>query len=241
MKNIIKRTGVVLSLVMCIVFAFTLSGCNDKYTDEDDYANFVRWQSRYETEKELIKLLRDYDTAYTTYKTYIEKKSTIHDGNSSIEFVFEGKTVLTDANIRLANIVPNEANEYLISIQFDSVGTAVFAEITANNIGNKLYIVQTKNGYSSLITSPTINAVITDGKAELNVDKGSFYDICLIIWDACAERNVQQAATAYNEQQVESAKSYSLSEYLPASLAVEPEYTDVSSYLQKAEQLGFIW
>lgn len=47
MKN--KSLFRTMCVLLCAVFAFALAGCGNTYTDEDDYANFVKWQARYET------------------------------------------------------------------------------------------------------------------------------------------------------------------------------------------------
>ena len=72
MKN--KSLFRTMCVLLCAVFAFALAGCGNTYTDEDDYANFVKWQARYETEKELVGLLREYDAAYTTYVACVERE-----------------------------------------------------------------------------------------------------------------------------------------------------------------------
>lgn len=240
----VGRKGFVCAIcaLLCIVFAFALVGCGSGYTDEDDYANFVKWQARYETEKELVGLLREYDAAYTTYVACVEREhSTGSNTAVSIAFVFEGRTILTDDNMRRVETIYDATNGYAVVITFDTVGTAIFAEFTANHIGDTLDIVAISDGSSSVISSPYINAAITDGRAIIhgNFTTESANDLSLQIASKNAERMVQQAAVAYNTKRSESSTRYSMPEYLPASLAVEPQYVDVSAYLQKAEAVGF--
>ena len=143
--------------------------------------------------------------------------------------------------MRRVETIYDATNGYAVVITFDTVGTAIFAEFTANHIGDTLDIVAISDGSSSVISSPYINAAITDGRAIIhgNFTTESANDLSLQIASKNAERMVQQAAVAYNTKRSESSTRYSMPEYLPASLAVEPQYVDVSAYLQKAEAVGF--
>ncbi|MDE6398360.1 MAG: hypothetical protein K2L51_03470 [Clostridiales bacterium] len=228
--------------LLCAVFAFALAGCGNTYTDEDDYANFVKWQSRYETEKELVTLLREYDAAYTAYTEYTAKASgSSIDAAVSLAFVFEGRTVLTDENIKLVQSGYDAGlGDYVVTVTFDSVGTAILAELTANNIGGTLEIIETTNGNSFVLSSPHINSTITNGIAQINgFTEADANELYMRIASKTAERSVRRAASAYNDKRSKSSARYSMPEYLPASLAIEPQYTDASSYLQKAEAVGF--
>lgn len=227
--------------LLCVVFAFALVGCGRGYTDEDDYANFVRWQARYETEKELVGLLREYDAAYTAYTEFTAKASGSSVVATSIAFVFEGRTVLTDENIKLVETAYDSPNGYFIAITFDSVGTAIFADLTSSNIGGTIEIVETRNGQSSVLSAPAINSAVLDGRAVINGNytAESVNELYVRISAKTAERSVRRAASAYNDKRSESSARYSLPEYLPTSLAVEPQYINVSAYLQKAEAVGF--
>ena len=228
---------------VCAVFGLALVGCGNTYTDEDDYANFIRWQARYETEKELVGLLRDYDAAYSGYLVYIDKTSDMYNkpDSSSIAFVFEGRTVLTDENIKLVQTSFDAASDgYVVTVTFDSVGTAIFADLTANHIGGTIEIIETHNGNSSVISSPYINTAITNGVAQISgFSEASANELFLRIAAKTAERSVQRFAAAYNEKRAEYAARYSMPEYLPSALPTQPQYSDVSPYLQKAEALGF--
>lgn len=239
----VKSIYRLLCMLFCTFFAFALVGCGDAYTDEDDYANFVRWQERYETEKELVRLLREYDAAYTAYTEYTAKApgSSI-DAAVSLAFVFEGRTVLTDENIKLVQSSYDAGlGDYVVTVTFDSVGTAIFAELTTNNIGGTIEIVETRNAQSNVLSAPVINSAITNGVVQINgFTEADANELYMRIASKTAERSVRRAASAYNDKRSKSATLYSMSEYLPASLAIEPQYVDVSAYLQKAEDIGFI-
>lgn len=230
-------------LALCAIFALALVGCGNTYTDEDDYQNFVRWQARYETEKSLVGLLREYDAAYRAYVTYSDKTADAPERNDAISlaFVFEGRTVLTDANIKLISPeYQQESADYAVAITLDSIGAAVFADLTNNNIGGTVEIVETVNGNSTVLSAPIINSAITNGKVVVGgFSKESADDLCLRLWAKCAETNVRQAAAAYNDKRAESVARYSMPDYLPSALPTTAEYVDVSTYLQKAIDLGF--
>ena len=240
MKNTLKK---VLLIAWLAVFAFALIGCGDTYTDEDDYANFVRWQARYETEKELVGLLRKYDAAYRSYIDYTEKSKDALPNNDTISlaFVFEGRTVLSDDNIALVETGYDSNNGYFVTVVFDSVGSAIFADLTSNHIGGTIEIVEMRNGQSSVLSAPVINAAVANGRAVINgsFTEASANDLYMRIAEKTAERSVSLAASAYNDKRADCAARYVMPEYLPAALSTVPEYADVSAYLQKAEAVGF--
>lgn len=229
--------------LLCAVFAFALAGCGNTYTDEDDYANFVKWQARYETEKELVGLLRDYDAAYRSYTTYIENSKDALPNNDtvSLAFVFEGRTVLTDENIKLVNVEYDSGNGYIVAVVFDSVGSAIFADLTSTHIGGIIEIVEIRNGQSSVLSALVISAAVTNGRAVINGNftEASANELYMRIAAKTAERSVSLAASAYNEKHTDYAARYAMPDYLPAALSTAPKYADVSTYLQKAEMLGF--
>lgn len=238
-----KRICRVLCALLCAVFAFSLVGCGNTYTDEDDYANFVRWQSRYETEKKLVALLRDYDAAYTAYGDYTKKASgfsPIYD--YMLAFTFEGSTVLTEENVKLMQVRYNESSDdYSVIVTFDSVGTAIFAKITAENIGGSIEIVEICDGSSNIIVSPSIDSAITNGIVHISgFTEASANEVYMRFSAKTAERSVRNAASAYNDRRSEIGTQYPIPDYLPASLSVIPEYTDATAYLQKAQAAGFI-
>lgn len=233
----------VICMLLCVMFAFALFGCGDTYTDEDDYANFVKWQARYETEKELVGLLHDYDAAYRSYMTYIENSKDDLPNNDamSLAFVFEGRTILTDENIKLVSIGYNEnSDDYSVIVTFDSVGSAILADITTNNIGKALVIVAIDGNFSSVISSPSIVSAITNGVAPISsFSEETANDFFMCIAQKTAKRSVSLAASAYNDRRAEYAARYAIPDYLPAALSTDSDYADVSAYLQKAEAVGF--
>lgn len=153
----------------------------------------------------------------------------------------EGRTVLTDENIKLVQSgYDGTLGDYVVTVSFDSVGTAILADLTANYIGSTLEIVETNNGNSSVILSAYINATITNGIIPISgFSEANANELYMCISAKTAERSVRRAASAYNDKRSESSARYPMPEYLPASLAVEPQYVDVSAYLQKAEAVGF--
>lgn len=241
MKN--KSLFRTMCVLLCAVFAFALAGCGNTYTDEDDYANFVKWQARYETEKELVDLLREYDAAYRSYIDYTEKSKDALPNNDTISlaFVFEGRTVLSDDNIALVETGYDSNNGYFVTVVFDSVGSAIFADLTSNHIGGTIEIVEIRNGQSSVLSAPVINAAVANGRAVINgsFTEASANDLYMRIAEKTAERSVSLAASAYNNKRADCAARYAMPEYLPAALSTVPEYADVSAYLQKAEAVGF--
>lgn len=230
--------------LLCCLLIFSLCGCgNDVRSDEKSYANFVKWQVRYAAEKELVGLLREYDVVYKWYAYYKEKNKILSPAevSTTISFIIEGDTFLTDEHITLVQVGKNEQGGYYVEITFDEIGAAIFADITANNIGKNMEIVETLNGQSSIIAYPYISSEITDKSVQISEFTEETANYVLVhITGQAAERNVKRTATAYNNKISEHIARFSLSEYLPSSLATEPTFDDVSEYLTKAVAAGFI-
>ena len=227
MKN--KSLFRTMCVLLCAVFAFALAGCGNTYTDEDDYANFVKWQARYETEKELVELLREYDAAYTAYSSGV-------GGGSSIVFSVRGVTVLTDANVAAAWVVYNSINGYCVCIELDNSGAATLADITTSNVGEILEVAEVNDGNRTVLFSAAIHGTVSNGKMLLNqTTEAAAKELCCKFGTGA----IKIAAAAYNAKRAAVSAREVNSGYLPAELPESPEYLDVSVYLQKAEAMGF--
>lgn len=226
MKN--KSLFRTMCVLLCAVFAFALAGCGNTYTDEDDYANFVKWQARYETEKELVGLLRNYDAAY---KAYMDGAGS----GSDIVFSLRGVTVLTDANVSGAWVVYN-GSEYCACIELDNSGAKILADITATNVGEQLEIIEINGDHRNVLLAPTINGTVGNGKITLaQSSETAAKELC----GKFSAGAIKNAAVAYNAKRATVSAREVNSGYLPAELPESPEYFDVSVYLQKAEAMGF--
>lgn len=224
----------VIALALCCALLFSLCGCGGKKSN-----------AKNETEKELVGLLRDYNATYEWYADYTEstKYALLTEGDITISFVLDGDTILTDEHITLIRVGEDETGDYYVEITFDEIGAAIFADITANNIGECIVIEKTQNGKSSIIAAPYIGSAITGNCVQINNTgrtKEEANDLFVRLTGQAAEKNVKRTAAAYNDKMAETLAEVSLPEYLPASLAVEPPFTDVSEYLIKAEAAGFI-
>ena len=227
----VGRKGFVCAIcaLLCIVFAFALVGCGSGYTDEDDYANFVKWQARYETEKELVGLLREYDAAYTAYSSGV-------GGGSSIVFSVRGVTVLTDANVAAAWVAYDSINGYCVCIELDNSGAATLADITTSNVGEILEVAEVNDGNRTVLFSAAIHGTVSNGKMLLNqTTEAAAKELCCKFGTGA----IKIAAAAYNAKRAAVSAREVNSGYLPAELPESPEYLDVSVYLQKAEAMGF--
>lgn len=223
MKN--KSLFRTMCVLLCAVFAFALAGCGNTYTDEDDYANFVKWQARYETEKELVELLREYDAAYTAYSS-----------GSSIVFSVRGVTVLTDANVAAAWVAYDSINGYCVCIELDNSGAATLADITTSNVGEILEVAEVNDGNRTVLFSAAIHGTVSNGKMLLNqTTEAAAKELCCKFGTGA----IKIAAAAYNAKRAAVSAREVNSGYLPAELPESPEYLDVSVYLQKAEAMGF--
>lgn len=224
-----KRKGFfsVLCVLLCVVLSLALIGCGNSYTDEDDYANFVRWQARYETEKELVELLREYDKAYKTYNGMVSNGSTVI-------FSLKGVTVLTDANVKSASVL-YDGYDYFLSVYLDSSGAKVLTDITTANLGETLEIVEVSETNRTVLFSATISIPIANGTIMIRQSSESAAKELCGKFSAGAIKN---AAVAYNTKRTKVSTIYVSSDYLPTALPETPEFVDVSEYLQKAEAIG---
>lgn len=72
-------------------------------------------------------------------------------------------TVLTGSNLKSVGVVRGQLNDYSISLEFNSDAAATLKEWTTANVGKILGIVLDKR----VISSPSVNNPIPDGKAEI--------------------------------------------------------------------------
>jgi protein-export SecD/SecF family membrane protein len=83
----------------------------------------------------------------------------------------DGNTLLTGADVSDATRQVDSSNggagQYVVALTFTSDGAKKFADATANNVGKPIYIFLD----SDMISQPTVNQAITDGKA---VIEGNF-------------------------------------------------------------------
>lgn len=239
MKNkFFKRLYCSLCILLCAVFIFSFAGCSDPV--------------RYEKEKELVRLLREYDGAYKAYTAYLEvAPDNYHNVDIKITFslLSDGQVFLTDENITKVTVDYDAENEYyFITIAYDDIGAEILTDITSKHIGEKIQIkakyydsffdnkwvdeVVSENVITSTITGNTARLASYSNKATAN-------ELYTYLAANCVTHSLKTAITAYNEKCTEYLKQYTTPEYLPASLAVAPTYTDIAEYLQKAKAAGF--
>ena len=98
----------------------------------------------------------------------------------SLTFQLEDGTVVLDGNqVESAEAgVQNDSmgnSQHVVSLSFTEEGAKAFAEATAENVGNPIYIVYD----GEVISYPTVEEAITDGKCVIS---GSFTAESLPIW-----------------------------------------------------------
>jgi preprotein translocase subunit SecD len=71
---------------------------------------------------------------------------------------------LTGDNINDAQASFNERGQPGVSVNFDSTGASIFADLTRNNVGKRMAMVLIDQGKSEVITAPVINEAIPGGK-----------------------------------------------------------------------------
>lgn len=76
----------------------------------------------------------------------------------------DGNVLLTGKDVKEATAVLDSTSSPVVSLEFNDEGKEKFAEVTANNIGKAISIYMD----DELVSSPTVQSAITDGKAVIN-------------------------------------------------------------------------
>lgn len=84
-------------------------------------------------------------------------------GNGSPTLVNK-QVELTGDNINDAQASFNDRGQPGVSVNFDSTGASIFADLTRNNVGKRMAMVLIDQGKSEVITAPVINEAIPGGK-----------------------------------------------------------------------------
>lgn len=88
------------------------------------------------------------------------KKEPTETFKGNIEIQDEsGDIIISTANLKSVSTVGDDEKGYSVEIIVDESGTEKFAEVTANSIGEKLYIYIDNN----LVSAPIVNQAIIDG------------------------------------------------------------------------------
>ncbi len=115
----------------------------------------------------------DFETASTIQSSLSDPASAAESDPSATPLADAGPgtkifhTVMTGAELTSAGVMTDQFGSIKVAIEFNEVGTKIFADYTAAHVGEPLGIVFDKQ----LISAPTINSVIRQGKA---VIEGSF-------------------------------------------------------------------
>ena len=82
---------------------------------------------------------------------------------TKVPYVVQKKTLLTGAELNRAEVTadPNSPGNWQVAIEFNTVGTRIFGEVTEQNVGRRLAIILD----GSLYSAPRINERIPGGRA----------------------------------------------------------------------------
>ena len=82
---------------------------------------------------------------------------------TKVPYVVQKKTLLTGAELNRAEVTadPNSPGNWQVAIEFNTVGTRIFGEVTEQNVGHRLAIILD----GSLYSAPRINERIPGGRA----------------------------------------------------------------------------
>lgn len=228
-----------LCVVLCLVCCLGFAGCGNGTNDIDEYENFVHMQARYETEKELISLLREYNEIYTTYGLSEIDNYTEYFEAITIAFKIDGKTVLTDSHLKSVS-VGVFAGYDCVQISLDNEGTEIFADVTSQNIGKNLDIVEIRNNNQTVLYSASIADTIANGHILIETqDSTSAKALSIRLELKTADNSLNRVAKAYNAKRADNISRLISTSYLPEQLPEIPNCLDVSDYLSKASEMGF--
>lgn len=141
----------IFSFIAIIIMVFNLSACDlnpveNKLKDNEESATVQQ-------DKEKHTILSD--------GTHLYKKESVSAENE-IKFIDEEDNILLDSqDIMFVSANWSEYNGYYIQLEFNEQGTIAFANATKENIGKTINIVLGEE----ILSSPMVNAEITDGKA----------------------------------------------------------------------------
>jgi len=109
------------------------------------------------------------DNVYSLSEQKIKElgsKKLISSSNSGQFYLVKSIPILTGKQVSNASVAFNEANQPIISFSLDSLGSKIFGDFTANNIGNRLAVVLDGKVYSA----PSINERIGGGHGQISGD-----------------------------------------------------------------------
>ena len=94
------------------------------------------------------------------YQRRVERET---KAETKVPYVVQKKTLLTGAELNRAEVTadPNSPGNWQVAIEFNTVGTRIFGEVTEQNVGHRLAIILDGNLYSA----PRINERIPGGRA----------------------------------------------------------------------------
>lgn len=150
-----------------------------------------------------------------------ESESESYKGN--FEIIDElGEVIVTTENLKSVSTSGDKENGYCVNISFDEAGAEKFAEATKNNIGKTLYIYVD----GSLISSPTVQAVITNGETVITGFETSL--------DAYSIVNAIKNGNNQPGEQTEATKQENATE-TEEEKTTEPESTEPETKEQQTE------
>ena len=100
------------------------------------------------------------ESSEVLYQRRVDKET---KAETKVPYVVQKKTLLTGAELNRAEVTadPNSPGNWQVAIEFNTVGTRIFGEVTEQNVGHRLAIILD----GSLYSAPRINERIPGGRA----------------------------------------------------------------------------
>ena len=106
---------------------------------------------------------------------------------------------LTGDNINDAQPSFNERGQPGVSVNFDSTGAAIFADLTRNNVGKRMAMVLIDQGKAEVVTAPVINEPILGGRTiisgSMNIAEANDISLLLRAGSLAAPMNIIEERT----------------------------------------------
>lgn len=106
---------------------------------------------------------------------------------------------LTGDNINDAQPSFNDRGQPGVSVNFDSTGAAIFADLTRNNVGKRMAMVLIDQGKAEVVTAPVINEPILGGRTiisgSMNIAEANDISLLLRAGSLAAPMNIIEERT----------------------------------------------
>ncbi len=92
----------------------------------------------------------------------------VHNDGTTSKILIKNDVELTGDNINDAQAGFDENGSPSVNISLDSTGSAIFKQVTTDNIGKRMAMILVDHGKSQVVTAPVIRAAIGGGQVQIS-------------------------------------------------------------------------